>query len=55
MIGLQMQAAHQKRGLGLYLTVLQRGRLEIIDQVATTALAPHGRGLCCRLHARRWT
>ena len=53
MIRLQMRAVHRKRGLGLYLAVLKRGRLEIIDQVTTTALAPRGRGLCCRQSTRR--
>src|ERR1700730_1036953 len=32
-IRLQVRAAHQKRGLGLYLAVLQRRRFEIADQV----------------------
>jgi hypothetical protein len=52
MIRLQVRAVRQKRGLGLYLAVLQRGRIEIIDQVTTTALAPHGRGLCRRQRTR---
>src|SRR5713101_7535910 len=33
MIRLQARAVHQKRGLGLYLAVLQRRRLESTDQV----------------------
>jgi hypothetical protein len=51
-IRLKMRAVDHKRGLGLYLTVLQRGRLEIIDQVTKTALAPRGRDLCCRQRTR---
>ena len=38
MIRLQVRAVHQKRGLGLHLTVLQRRRLEIAAQ-ARTAVA----------------
>jgi hypothetical protein len=51
-IRLQVRAVHEKRGLDPYLTVLLGGRLEILDQVTTTALALHGRGLCCRQRTR---
>jgi len=33
MIRLNVRAVHQKRSLGLHLTVLQRRRLKIADQV----------------------
>src|ERR1700730_10824927 len=37
MIRLQMRAAHQKRGLGLYLAILRRRRIEIADRAASLA------------------